>query len=346
MDRSRPMAVKYWTRAGLLWTYRCPARCACCYVCASPGAGGDMAVDDALAWWEGLLLASPHGCRIHVGGGEPFLRYDELVDLLRRARAEFGENSAATPPEQPFVTEAVETNGYWADDAASVRERLVELDRLGMGRLNISADPFHQQFVPPRRVRLLARLAEEVLGAERVRVRWRDWLEEGQDVSRLTETARRRLFAIYVRQGRERLNGRAAVELAGLLPLRPWQDYADNPCAGPLLRGRHVHIDHAGRLCPGTCAGIVLGQATDGESIGRLWRELSESRTRDDRRTLLDILAVCGPAALAAKAVRHGFSPDPAGYAGKCHLCWQARRWLFENGYFADKLGPEMLYNP
>ncbi|MCD4699110.1 MAG: radical SAM protein, partial [Phycisphaerae bacterium] len=86
-DKSRPMPVKHWSFAGLMLTYWCNARCASCYVCSSPSAGGDMTVETGLVFWEGLQAASPHGCRIHIGGGEPFGRWDILIELLRQAKA-------------------------------------------------------------------------------------------------------------------------------------------------------------------------------------------------------------------------------------------------------------------
>ena len=153
-----------------------------------------MSVEVALAAWEGLLSASPHGCRIHVGGGEPFGRWPALIELARRAEA------AGLGP-----LAAVETNAFWATDARVVRERVAALDEAGMGRLTISADPYHQEFVGIERVRLAARVAREVLGAERVRVRWREWAAEGFDTDSLSEGERRAVFSQWSRRRRDRL---------------------------------------------------------------------------------------------------------------------------------------------
>ncbi|MDY7011956.1 MAG: radical SAM protein, partial [Planctomycetota bacterium] len=130
-DKSKPMPVKHWSFAGLMLTYWCNARCASCYVCSSPSDAGDMTVESALAFWEGLQNASPHGCRIHIGGGEPFGRWEILIELLQQAK------SAGLGP-----LEAVETNAFWACDEKIIRERLAALDEAGMDRLTISADPY------------------------------------------------------------------------------------------------------------------------------------------------------------------------------------------------------------
>ena len=339
-DRSKPMPVKHWTFGGLLLTYWCNARCASCYVCSSPAAGGDMSVETGLAVWEGLQAASPHGCRIHIGGGEPFGRWPALIELTRRARA------GGLGP-----LEAVETNAFWATDAAIVRDRLGALDAAGMGRLTISADPYHQQFVPIAQVRLAARVAADVLGPTRVRVRWRDWAAEGCDTHDMPPHQRAELFAAFARRGRDRIAGRAACELADCLQLMSPSAFADKRCNGPLLRSRHVHVDGGGMVCPGTCAGIILGRADGSDSIAEIWRAL-DARFGDaadspaDGFELVALLARGGPVALMDAAAATGYEARREGYAGKCHLCWHVRRWLFDNDLYPGQLGPETVYRP
>lgn len=345
VDKSQPMPVKHWTFAGLLLTYWCNARCASCYVCSSPSSRTDMSTEAGLAFWAGLQSACPHGCRIHIGGGEPFGRWETLIELARRGRREgLG------------ALEAVETNAFWATDERIVRDRLAALDEAGLRRLTISADPYHQQFVPIERVRLTARMGGEMLGPNRVRVRWRDWAAQGFDTDRLTPLQRREVFAAYARKGRDRPAGRAAEELADFLPLRPAAAFADNPCKQQLLRSRHVHIDGQGLVCPGTCAGIILGRASDCASIRRIWRHLAErfadkddaaeaEALADGNLDAVEILARAGPVGLMTAARGRGYGPR-TGYAGKCHLCWDVRRWLFENRYFREQLGPARVYRP
>jgi len=325
------MPVKYWSFAGLLLTYGCNARCASCYVCSGPSAGGDMTVEAGLRLWAGLQAASPHGCRIHIGGGEPFGRWDALIDLARQAQA------AGLGP-----LEAVETNAYWATDESIVRDRLGALDAAGLGRLTISADPYHQQFVPIERVRLAERVGREVLGPARVRVRWRDWADGAVDVAAMASSERRALFAAWARRGRDRFTGRAAAEIAPHLPLNPPAAFADNPCGQRLLRSRHVHVDGDGIVCPGTCAGIVLGRAKSPESVGAIWRALARDHARLD---VIGPLVRTGPVALMAEAERCGYRARD-GYAGKCHLCYDVRRYLFGHGHYRDRLGPGVVYRP
>ncbi len=326
--RDQPMDVKYWSFAGLMLTCWCNARCVSCYLCSGPDRQEEMKIDFALRLWRELIEASPHGCRIHLSGGEPFGNWLRLIELCRRAQ------SCGLRP-----LEKIETNAFWATDAKAVRDRLSALDEAGMGKLVISTDPYHQQYIPIERCRLLARLAEEVLGPDRVQVRWRDWLAEGTDTDHLTSAERTALFARYAAEGRDRLNGRAAKVLARHLRLQPAGAFAGRRCREPLLRSRHVHVDPEGRVMPGTCAGIVLGKA-DTQPIADIWRRLEADHAR---RPIVGRLAESGPAGLLADARAAGFVPQ-TGYAGKCHLCWDVRRFFALQNLHEGELGPRWLY--
>jgi len=323
------MPVKSWSFAGLMLTYWCNARCESCYLCCGPRRGDEMDVATGLALWRGLIAASPHGCRVHISGGEPFGDWDRLIELCRRAKQE-----GLGPLEK------IETNAFWAVDEPTVRDRVKALADAGMQKLCISCDPYHQGFVPIDRCRLAARIAQDVLGAGGVQVRWRDWLAEGFDTADLDESRRREVLAAYVARRRERLNGRAADVLAEHLPRRPAEAYASSPCKEALLRSRHVHVDGRGRLMPGTCAGILLGQVAEGD-VAAAWQRLSADHAA---RPIVGVLAEKGPCGLSAPARDLGFTPRPGGYAGKCHLCWDIRRFLVRLGHARSELGPEWLY--
>jgi len=329
------MPVKHWSFAGLLLTDGCNAACASCYLCCGPENTRWMSAADALAFWRQLAEASPHGCRVHLTGGEPFGDWPLLLEVCRRA----GEQGVmARAP-----LDKVETNAFWATGAAIVRDRLRALDARGMQRFAISADPYHQQFVPIERCRLAARVAEELLGADRVQVRWRSWLDHGHDTAHLPADRRAALFAAYAAGGADRLAGRAAAEIAPLLSPKPADHYADMPCRSVLLRGRHVHVWPDGAVMPGVCAGILLGRARaegGGPAMADLWRRLDEEH---EARPVVSALARGGPVELLPAAEKSGYRRRE-GYAGKCHLCWELRAFLHKAGLHHDELGPARAY--
>ncbi len=328
-----PMPVKYWSSAGLILTHWCSARCACCYLCCSGEAldheRPDMTVESALAMWEGLAATSPHGCRVHLTGGEPFGDWPRLIEICRRAK----RGGLAR-------LEKVETNGYWADDPPVIRDRVKALDDAGMGKLSISADPYHQQFVPVEKVRVLARVADEALGPQRVQVRWRDWLADGFDTHALSSSERGNLFVRYAAKKRDRLCGRAAAAIAPGLELRPAEAFAGSTCREALLRSRHVHIDGGGHVMPGACAGLCLGAAGSAADVGQLWRRLAEDYAS---REILGPLVQHGPLGLLGRAGQLGYV-QRTGYAGKCHLCWDIRRFLSSAMPEAWELRPLGIY--
>jgi len=302
-----------------------------------------MSIASAVNIWRGLAAASPHGCRVHLTGGEAFGDWEKLIEICNTAWREGLSTPGGAGP-----LEKVETNAFWAADAAIVRERIGALDAAGMGKFAISADPYHQEFVPIERCRLAASVAEEVLGAARVQVRWRDWLASGFDTDKLSPDERNDLFAKYAGGGRDRWNGRAADELATNLPAcgkklcMSAASFADKNCTEALLRSRHVHVDATGAVMPGICAGILLGRIdpADPSGVAALWRKLNEDHAD---RPVVGRLAKSGPTGLMQYACELGFSPDEY-YAGKCHLCWAVRRFLARRGLHSDELGPAWLY--
>ena len=208
-----------------------------------------------------------------------------------------------------------------------------------MRQLAISADPYHQEFIPAERVRLLYEVAANVLPSGGVRARrWR-WLQSPQDVAAMGENERKSLFQSTLERYPERMTGRAAEELAPLVGRVPIGEVPDDGCAKALLASGHVHVDPEGWVYPGTCAGIALGRATAERPLDELlcgWRVSDRPR--------IALLAAGGPKRLLDEAERGGFEADPAGYASKCHLCWSVRRHRMRSGAGGEDFAPESLY--
>jgi len=319
--------------AGLLITTWCPARCRHCYVCAGPERSAWMTVDEARGHFAALARLGAAAEGIHVTGGEPFGDVDRLVAIVRAAR-DVGLGGVGF----------VETSGYWATSDAVVRDRLRALREAGMRQVAISADPFHQEFVPPNRVRRLYDVACEVLGPGGVRARRWMWLKEPRDVAAMPQADRGRLFAEFLARYPERIVGRAATQLASLVPRRPVEQLPDEGCRAALLASGHVHILPGGWVYPGTCGGLLLGRAAADAGGQPLDAILGDWRLRD--APTVARLADAGPKALLSDATVHGFTPDPDGYAGKCHLCWSVRRFLLQTGASARDVGPPEMYEP
>ena len=291
-----------------------------------------MTADTAVRFWKELQETSPHGCRVHITGGEVFGNWELLVEILTRARSE-----GLTPPDK------VETNAFWATDDQIVRKRIEALDAAGMRKLGISADSFHQQFVPIENLHRLARIATEMLGTDRMQIRWKDFLDNPSDfdfcVPARGQNFCKEALASWISEKHERLTGRAGEVLAPHLPLHPVESFAGKNCREGLMRSRHVHISPQGYVFPGVCAGIVLGNAAE-MSIADI-----REKVKDDYsgRAVLGSLVRGGPVELLDVAKSFGFESQ-TGYASKCHLCWKIRKYLRSERLFSDEIAPAWMY--
>ena len=335
---------KLWRSAGVLLTYKCNAACEFCYYNCSPEKGGLMPVETCLAAWRSLKTLAGDEARIHLTGGEPFLYWDHLVEILREA----GKQKLGP-------ADMVETNGFWATSDSLTRDRLAALIELGVRRLKISVDPFHQEYVDIEPVRRLASVANEMFGPDRVQVRWEKYLADFRfQISdfRLPEH-RGKMYVEAYRDYPFRFTGRAAGHLArliidnGLLMIgKEGSDPSSNhqssiinhPCLSGFLGAKGVHVDPYGNVFSGTCSGIVLGNVTE-RPLEEIWRQFHPRQN-----AFVQTLCEKGPYGLLEEARSLGYRELPA-YAGKCHLCTHIRQFLFEKGLMRPTVGPADCYS-
>lgn len=318
--------LKLWRSAGLLLTYKCNCACEFCYYNCGPDKGGLMPVDMALGAWQSLIDLAGPTAKLHLTGGEPFLYWDHLVTILEAAQAQ-----------DLGPVDMVETNGFWAENDKIVHERLQTLDRLGLGRLKISCDPFHQEFVDIKAVRRLVSLAEERLGPERVLVRWREYLEESPAVQGLSGREKKACFKASLETHPCRYKGRAAGQLASDQAGQSCRDLKGQCCAKAFLGAKGVHIDPYGNVFGGTCCGIILGNIGE-QSLAEIWRRFDPQRD-----AFFKTLFAAGPAGLLEQAQAQGYQAQEL-YAGKCHLCTQIRQFFLAQGQHGGIIGPRDCY--
>jgi MoaA/NifB/PqqE/SkfB family radical SAM enzyme len=348
LGRSEPK-FKLWRSAGLLLTYKCNCACEFCYYNCAPGQGGLMSVETALGAWRSLKTLAGDGAKIHITGGEAFLYWDHLEDVLEAAQRE-----------KLGKVDLIETNGFWAANEKVARQRLKRLDELGMNRLKISTDPFHQEYVDAELVRRLAEEASDVLGPDRVLVRWRKYLDDPANMKDLSPAERRQRYIAAMNDYPCRLTGRAAGKLAEMLVSRPCGSAGAAPCGCPgrphgvaptleaanrdratcksdFLGAKGVHIDPFGNVFSGTCSGIILGNVNC-SALEEIWKQFDPAE--DD---FVNTLFNSGPAGLLAQAESQGYKRKEL-YADKCHLCTDIRQFLFENGLRKSVVGPAECY--
>ncbi len=317
---------KLWHYAGLMITYRCNASCAFCYYHCCPEAGGLISVDTAIEAWEGLKRLTGPKARIHITGGEPFLAFDRMADIVRQAY-----QLGLTP------IDTIETNGGWATDVAIIRERIVFLARHGMDRLKISWDPFHAEYVDFDSIRRLVDTVSQIIGRDRVLVRWDMYLNHPVDLKQLTIEQKNMEYKRTVLEYPIRFTGRSAGQLADLLSRQTMDDLSKHRCLETFLSAKGVHIDPYGNVFSGLCSGIIVGNIHQ-KPLDRMWQDFDPHK-----HDVIGRLCSQGPYGLLNEAHQAGFVIRPH-YAGKCHLCTRIRQFFFDIRRHLSIIGPEDCY--
>ena len=318
--------LKLWTSLGLMLTYKCPAECAFCYYKCGPDKNGLMSLETALNAWQGLKALAGDSSKIHITGGEPFLYWESLAGLLENA-AKLGLGNV----------DMIETNGFWADKKADVVDKLKFLDTHNVKKLKISYDPFHAEFVEYQKVKLLAETAAEVLGTERVLVRWQEYLQKDLSVKELPEDAKTAVFTNSIKDHPCRFTGRAADKLTQLFADKEVKEISEQTCQNSFLTAKGIHIDPYGNIFSGVCSGIIIGNINE-KPLDEIWRDFNPTK-----KNFLSVLFNKGPAGLLEEAIKHGYKKSRL-YAGKCHLCTALRQFFFDKGLDRLIIGPKECY--
>jgi len=325
LERNEPK-FKLWRSAGLLLTYKCNCACEFCYYNCSPEKGGLMPVDMATKAWQSLKILAGDNAKIHITGGEAFLYWEHLQEILETAQKQnLGK------------VDLIETNGFWATSDNIIRQRLQKLDELGMHRFKISTDPFHQEYVDIEPVRRLAEIAIEMLGPQRVLVRWRKYLENPTPIKNLPPAGSRRQYVQAIKDYPCRFTGRAAGKLAELVASKPIESLAAMNCKSDFLGAKGVHIDPFGNVFSGTCSGIIFGNVNQ-TPLQEIWK-----RFHPEQNELIYTLFSSGTVGLLERAENAGYKKMKL-YAGKCHLCTSIRQFFLQNGMEKTTIGPADCY--
>jgi MoaA/NifB/PqqE/SkfB family radical SAM enzyme len=281
-----------------------------------------MPIKTALSAWQSLMDLADNEPKIHITGGEPFLYYDHMAELLTEAN-------------KLDLTgfDLLETNGFWATDKHLIAERLNFLDSMGMKRFKVSWDPFHAEFIDPEPVKLLAQTAVDILGSDRVLVRWEKYLQEPVSKIRdVSEKYRLEQYSSAMQEYPVMFTGRASEKLAKLSNPKPIESFISENCKSDFLGAKGVHIDPYGNVFSAQCSGIIIGNV-DHTPLEEIWRQFDPQTTET-----IEILFNSGPSGLLPAALNAGYKQTL--YSDKCHLCSELRQFFFDNGMYNSIIGP------
>ncbi len=309
---NQAIGIKY--VASLLFTYRCTIACKHCLFSCSPKQPNICAsLEDSVKFLKQLRATDRV---IHIAGGEPMMYYHQLLKICKMAQ------------EHGCSPHFFETNASWCINDEITRKRYEEMRNTGIIGIYISADPYHQAFVPPIRRFRAYKIAVEIFGRENVSAaelsieQLSEYRNIGQNEERLKE---------FVIENTPKLIGRAGEKLAPFCMDRPIESLAydhlwlsgslDKGCAVE-FNGKsmwEIHIDPYGNIQ--TCCGIIIGNANK--------KPLSEwmEQDFDTKNKLIQTVKEEGPFGLLKLAIKHGYKPKE-GYPQKCNLCWEVRKYL------------------
>jgi len=265
---------------------------------------------------------------IHFGGGESSLFFDRLLYAVR---------SAVT---HGVRIDYLETNGGWCVDEKTALDGFRRLREAGLPGVLISASLFHLEFIPLNVTKTAIKAANKIFGGAFVWtgdvLRLMERLPDHDTKYPIQDSCRR--LGIDPSSGmlwniHSYLNpcGRAASRLADGLQRHTVGKFDGDTCVRTFRSTSHFHIDPYGNLFTGGCPGISVAN-------------IENLHPTVDEQAAPFFTALCTGGPVEAWR-RHApeFLPDKAGYIGKCHLCLELRRHLFEQSVF-NELRPAEMY--
>ena len=283
-------------------TRRCPLQCRHCCASSGPSAGIGARPEQLRRWAESIGKLEAAVC-MGIEGGEPFVALDALRAALDAAS-------------RAGLSTAVLTSAFWADDPHAATRILRSLPRISS--LIISADEFHEEFVPLSTVAHAIEVGLEhadhvgiqiCLGGDKDAFMERLHDEIGEDLLSETDI----LMTILQYTGRATTTGVAErpAEVEGLPEGRC-------PFLGtPVIREDGVFV----ACCHQE---VVLG---DGPALLHLGNvdemDVAEFMAQVDSDVYLQTLRVYGPKAIALEAMEKGWGWRPRAYreGDICDLC-------------------------
>lgn len=137
-------------RVGFLMTARCNAQCLHCSTSCGPRRSEALAQEEIICVMEqATALAGDRPTEFYLSGGEPFLKFDLLLNVVRHAR-------------RLGATVTCVTNGYWATSPERARSRLAQILEAGINAIALSTSRYHQEFVKRSRVEHALNAAREI----------------------------------------------------------------------------------------------------------------------------------------------------------------------------------------
>ena len=286
---------------GLVYTRTCPLSCAHCIMSSSPKVQEKMTPQRAS---EYLKVIPAYSAGVCFTGGEPLLYYNEIIPLIREAKALGLQVSLVTGC------------GWVRTDKAHIaRERIFGLKEAGLDALCVSWDAYHEEFSPAENALLVLDLAKQA-GIRQVFVR--GVISANGAISRIED----KLVSINIDYQKVPV---LRLGIAESLPMDHFRFREELPIGGcgivlsPVVEpdGRVFACCGPARNTHATNSALAIGNTND--------EDLNSIFYRAVRDPLLEAINTIGPYGLYQLVENdpdlHDLLPPRTGYTGMCELC-------------------------
>ena len=304
--------IKRLNSGGIITNYHCSAACSHCLYKSSPKREKKYITPGLLR--DIFAKGASLGCRsYHIGGGEPFLDYKALLDIVMT----FGTEGIGI--------DYLETNASWYKDPESADEKLTLLMEAGCRTVMVSVCPFHIEYVPLKKVNGV------IEACRRTGMDLFLWQEQYyRELAVFDRTKTHSFEELSRKYGKDyridaagrfglTLNGRALDTLKPHLPSYSAEVIIEREGEGctELSGTGHFHFDLYGNYIPPGCVGLALDFQNMDEPLS------------DEKYPHFRILRDEGVAGFFEYTVRnYGFIPGGSGYISKCDLCYNLRKHI------------------
>lgn len=281
---------------------------------------------------DNLRMVRSLGCRsVHIGGGEPLLRPDNLAEILEVA-SRVGVS-----------VEYVETNSSWFKDLESAKRILGNLREKGLNTLLVSISPFHNEHIPFFKVKGVIQSCREI------GITVFPWINGFyKDLNEFNDLKTHSLKEFEYRFGKDYLlsilqrywihmGGRALDTFRPVLTNKSFQQIIDENsggCTRELYDTSHFHMDLFENYIPGLCSGLSIST-----------KDLDKPLSKDKYPVITTLFnsGIKGIYDLARKAV--AYVPARSGYINKCDLCTEIRTVLVVKNFVGlSECNPREFY--
>ncbi len=325
----KQLSISSLQSGGLITNYYCSSSCRHCLYRCSPKWPNEY-ISPSVAR-NNLETIRSLGCRgVHIGGGEPLLQPDALGTVLEMAH------------KTGVYVEYVETNSSWFRTYDETCAILKKLAQQGLTTLLISISPFHNEYIPFYKVKGLIKACHQT------GISIFPWVSDFfNDLSAFDDQQPHSLEEYEARFGQNYCQtlpqrywissgGRALDTFGRFSPRKSASQIVSEHQRGcsELAEVGHFHIDLYENYIPGLCAGLAIRR----EDLGR--------PLDVEAYPLLSRLYAQGIGEFMRYAVEeYGFNVSESGYASKCELCYDIRRFLVvEKGVVSQEIQPHGHY--